>query len=146
MVDIMQFTKAESYGIFGVLYLAEQPEGTITPLSEISEHQQVPEKFLAKIFQSLSKSGLIRSHRGVKGGFSMARKADDVTIREIVENIHGPYYIAKCLQAPDLCDRDQCPLKLLMIKAQDALLDVFGEHTVADLLSWKKDNGVCEMI
>ena len=76
----MQFTKAEEYGIFGVLYLAEQPAGRITPLSEISETQDVPEKFLAKIFQSLSKSGLIRSHRGVKGGFSLGRPANEIPI------------------------------------------------------------------
>ena len=74
----MQFTKAEDYGLHGIMYLAEQPNGKVTPLSEISEAQQVPEKFLAKIFQSLSKTGLVKSHRGVKGGFSMARSADKI--------------------------------------------------------------------
>ncbi len=69
----MQFTKAEEYGIFGIMYLATQTKGKITPLSEISENQHVPEKFLAKIFQSLCRSGLVRSHRGVKGGFSLGR-------------------------------------------------------------------------
>lgn len=135
----MQFTKAEEYGTFGVLYLAEQPAGKITPLSEISEIQEVPEKFLAKIFQSLSKSGLIRSHRGVKGGFTLGRPADQITVREIVENIQGPYYIAKCLGSDDVCDRIECPVKVLLEKAQLALVNVFDEHTVADLLGWQKE-------
>jgi Rrf2 family protein len=138
----MQFTKAEEYGIFGVLYLADQPADRITPLSEISETQGVPEKFLAKIFQSLSKSGLVRSHRGVKGGFSLGRPADQISIREIVEDIQGPYLISKCLHADDVCFRKDCPIKLLLYKAQDALTDVFAKHTVADLLAWQKEVAV----
>ncbi|NMC44648.1 MAG: Rrf2 family transcriptional regulator [candidate division Zixibacteria bacterium] len=134
----MQFTKAEEYGIFGVVYLADQPADRITPLSEISETQGVPEKFLAKIFQSLSRSGLVRSHRGVKGGFSLGRPADQISIREIVEEIQGPYFIAKCLHTKDICNRKDCPINLLLQKAQAALIDVFEKHTVADLLSWQK--------
>jgi Rrf2 family iron-sulfur cluster assembly transcriptional regulator len=134
----MQFTKAEAYGIFGVIYLASQPPGKITPLSEISEAQDVPEKFLAKIFQSLSKSGLVRSHRGVKGGFSMGRPADQISFREIVEVIHGPYFLAKCFNVEEICDRPDCPIQYLLEKAQDALLEVFEKYTIADLLRWQK--------
>jgi len=134
----MQFTKAEAYGIFGVIYLADQPAGKITPLSEISEAQDVPEKFLAKIFQSLSKSGLVRSHRGVKGGFSLGRPANEISFREIVEVIHGPYFLAKCFNVEEICDRGECPIQYLLEKAQDALLEVFEQYTVGDLLHWQK--------
>ncbi|MEE9441229.1 MAG: Rrf2 family transcriptional regulator [candidate division Zixibacteria bacterium] len=134
----MQFTKAESYGIFGVLHLANLPSGKVVPLSEISEAQAVPEKFLAKIFQSLSKSGVVISHRGVKGGFSLAGSPDEISIRQIVESVHGPYYIAKCLYNADICDRVDCPLKVLLEKAQSALVDVFDNHTVSDLLALQK--------
>lgn len=135
----MQFTKAESYGIFGVLYLAQQPPEKVTPLSEISEVQDVPEKFLAKIFQSLSKNGIIRSHRGVKGGFSLGKPADEISVKDIVESVHGPYYLAKCLNNIEACDREICPLKVLLEKAQLALVDVFGKHTVADLMLWQQE-------
>ncbi len=134
----MQFTKAEAYGIFGVIYLADQPAGKITPLSEISAAQDVPEKFLAKIFQSLSRSGLVRSHRGVKGGFSLGRPAEQISFREIVEVIHGPYFLAKCFNVEEICDRDDCPIQYLLEKAQDALLEVFEKYTVGDLLRWQK--------
>jgi Rrf2 family protein len=139
----MQFTKAEEYGIFGVLHLAGQPAGKVTPLSEISEAQEVPEKFLAKIFQSLSKSGLVRSHRGVKGGFSLAKKPETIKIKEIVESIQGPYYISKCLHSENTCDKeDNCPIKILLGKAQDALIEVFEAHTVADMLRWQQTEKV----
>lgn len=142
----MQFTKAEEYGIFGVLYLAEQPAGKVTPLSEISEAQDVPEKFLAKIFQSLSKSGVIRSHRGVKGGFSLGRPADHISIREIVEIIQGPYFIAKCLHTPEICTRRDCPIRHLLADAQKALMNIFDRKTIADLMEWKKSGHLAESI
>lgn len=134
----MQFTKAEGYGIFGLMYLAEQPFGKITPLSEISEAQEVPEKFLAKIFQALSKSGLIRSHRGVKGGFTLGKPADQITLKEILEGIMGPYFIAKCLNADDACDRELCAIRILLNRVQGAMMDVFTKHTLADLAAWQR--------
>lgn len=134
----MQFTKAEEYGIFGIMYLASQPPGRITPLSEISENQRVPEKFLAKIFQSLSRSGLIRSHRGVKGGFTLGKPSHEITIKEVVESIQGPYYISKCLTEPtDGQSPAMLSLRKLLEEAQAKLLKVFSEHTIKDLTDWQ---------
>lgn len=134
----MQFTKAEEYGIFGMMYLVTQPKGKITPLSEISENQSVPEKFLAKIFQSLSKSGLIRSHRGVRGGFTLGRSADKITIKDVVEAIQGPYHISKCLTEPlDTQSPAAVALRRLLLQAQENLLTVFSSHTIKDLTDWQ---------
>ncbi len=134
----MQFTKAEEYGIFGIMYLAAQPPGRITPLSEISENQKVPEKFLAKIFQSLSRSGLIRSHRGVKGGFTLGKAPEEITIKEVVESIQGPYFISKCLTEPiDGQSPAMLSLRKLLEEAQGKLLRVFSEHTIKDLTDWQ---------
>jgi Rrf2 family protein len=134
----MQFTKAEEYGIFGIMYLASQPQGRITPLSEISENQKVPEKFLAKIFQSLSKSGLIRSHRGVKGGFTLGKPSDQISVKDIVESIQGPYRISKCLTEPvDQQSPAAASLRRLLEKAQENLLTVFSSHSIKDLTDWQ---------
>ena len=98
----MQFTKAEEYGMFGVLYLAEKDRSVVTPLSEIAESQNIPEKFLAKIFQSLSKAGVVRSHRGVRGGFTLSRDPREITIKEVLETIQGPYFLMKCLKDKEI--------------------------------------------
>ena len=134
----MQFTKAEEYGIFGIMYLATQPKGKVTPLSEISEHQHVPEKFLAKIFQSLCRSGLVRSHRGVKGGFTIGKASDKITVKEVIESIQGPYYISKCLMEP-LAGQTPAMLSLRKVleRAQGSLVKVFSSHTIKDLTDWQ---------
>jgi Rrf2 family protein len=136
----MQFTKAEDYGLHGIIYLAGQPYGKVTPLSEISEQQQVPEKFLAKIFQNLSKSGLVKSHRGVKGGFSLSKAADKMTVIEVLESIQGPYFIAKCLADEKTCKKsNNCSVRMLLKITQERILEVFEGHTIADLVAWEKE-------
>ena len=141
----MQFTKAEEYGMFGVLYLAEKDRQIVTPLSEISESQNIPEKFLAKIFQSLSKSGIVRSHRGVRGGFTLARDPKEITIKEVLETIQGPYHLMKCIKDIRTCDRNGhhfCALREVVMIAERQLVSVFEHYTVADLIDWQRRTAV----
>jgi Rrf2 family protein len=137
----MQFTKAEEYGMFGVLYLAEKDAGVVTPLSEISQAQDIPEKFLAKIFQSLSKAGIIRSHRGVRGGFTLAKNPEDISVKQVLETIQGPYHLMKCISDQSVCTngrQDFCALREVLLVAERKLVSVFEEVSVADLLRWEK--------
>ncbi len=142
----MQFTKAEEYGMFGVLYLAEQDTNKVVPLSEISEAQNIPEKFLAKIFQSLSKSGIIRSHRGVRGGFTLARDPRDISVKDVLETIQGPYHLMKCTEDQRNCSDNKgeefCALRELILEAERRLVEVFEQHTLADLVAWQKAKDV----
>ena len=139
----MQFTKAEEYGLLGILYLADKEQNIITPLSEISQAQEIPEKFLAKIFQSLSRSGLVRSHRGVRGGFTLGKKPEEITVKEILESIQGPYHLLKCIPEPALCDKSGfCSLRELLVIAENKLISVFAQHTLADLARWQANKSV----
>ena len=131
----MELTKACSYGIFGMIYLAEQPQGKIVSLSEISKAENLPEKFLAKIFQNLTRSGLIRSHRGAGGGFSLARPANKIMVKKLLESIQGPICIAKCLSELEDCDKkDVCKLRRVLKKVQDYATKILTQNTLADLI------------
>lgn len=137
----MQFTKAEEYGVFGVLYLAEVERFRVVPLSEISEAKDIPEKFLAKIFQSLSRNGVIRSHRGVRGGFSLSKDPSQVTLREVLETIQGPYHLTLCTADKSACIRNPaefCAMREVLVLAEKRLLSLFGQITLADLVKWQQ--------
>lgn len=134
----MQFTKAEEYGILGVLHLASKNNGSVIPLSEVSQARDIPEKFLAKIFQSLSRSGIVRSHRGVRGGFTLAKDPSQISIRQVLESIQGPYHLMKCVADKQMCPKsDGCALRDLLVLAEHRLCDVFDGHTLADLAKWE---------
>jgi Rrf2 family protein len=126
----VKLTRGTDYGIRGVLDLAMQPFEQVTLLHDIAERQDVPESYLAKIFQDLNKAGLVRSHRGAKGGFSLARAPADITLREVIEALQGPISLNRCLDVREVCrHQDECAVSLVLKQAQDELLSTLDAAT-----------------
>jgi Rrf2 family protein len=147
-MGIVKLTRGTDYGIRGVLYLAMQPFEQVTLLRDVAKSQDVPESYLAKIFQDLNKAGLVRSHRGAKGGFSVARPASQITLRQVVEALQGPISLNRCLDIREVCPRqERCAVSLVLRKAQEQLLetldgatfDVLARETLA--LEQEAENG-----
>jgi Rrf2 family protein len=101
---MMELTRKGEYAIRGIIYLAQQPPGRVSLISEIAAAAEVPQTFLAKIFQSFAKLGLVTSSRGTGGGFMLARPASAITLREVVEAVEGPIIPNRCLLG-NPCDR-----------------------------------------
>jgi Rrf2 family protein len=136
----MKLTRGGEYGIRGVLYLAQQEEGKVSMLSAIAKAQDVPPRFLAKIFQALAKAGVVRSHRGAKGGFSLARAASEVTIKDVIEAVEGPIYLNVCLVLPGECNRDAlCPVHAVWQEAQEKMMEVLNRKNFAELAQTEKE-------
>jgi Rrf2 family transcriptional regulator, iron-sulfur cluster assembly transcription factor len=135
----MKLTRGGEYGVRGVLYLAQQKEETVSMLSAIAKAQDVPPRFLAKIFQALAKTGVVKSHRGAKGGFSLARPASEITIRDVIEAVEGPILLNICLAAPGECSRDtMCPIHAVWEQAQEKMMGVLSQKNFADLAREEK--------
>jgi len=138
----MKLTRGGEYGMRGVLYLAHQADGQVSMLAAIAEAQEVPPRFLAKIFQALAKAGIVKSHRGAKGGFSLARPAAEITVKDVVEAIEGPLTLNVCLAGPGECTREKrCSMHAVWEQAQAQLLGVLGRATLADLVQAERDAG-----
>jgi len=131
----VKLTRGGEYGIRGMLYLAMQPESAVTLLSEISTVEKIPESYLAKIFQTLTKVGLVRSHRGFKGGYSLGRSSGEITVKDIIEGVEGPIVLNHCLQKVSNCSEGyRCKIQNVWKDAQDAMIGVLDGTTLADLV------------
>jgi Rrf2 family transcriptional regulator, iron-sulfur cluster assembly transcription factor len=131
----MQITRREEYGLKGLIFLARQPPEKVFLAREVSKVQKIPEPFLAKIFQQLSKAGLLRSHRGAKGGFSLRKPAGEITMREVIEALEGPVAINRCLLHRGECGEETtCPLHEVWGEAQLHLLRVLDRTSIGDLV------------
>jgi Rrf2 family iron-sulfur cluster assembly transcriptional regulator len=130
----MQLTRSGEYGLKGVVFLVRQAPKTFSLVSEISREQRIPEKFLAKIFQRLTKAGLLRSTRGANGGFSLGRPAGEITMRAVIEAIEGPIALNRCLLREGECEEEKgCALHEVLEEAQDRFLEVLDRTTMEDL-------------
>lgn len=131
----MMLTRAGDYALRSMVYLAKQPEGKITILSEIAEKQDVPKNFLAKILQVLAKAGLVKSHQGVNGGYSIGIPLDSIDLKKIIETVEGPIFLNRCLVREGECERDVvCPLHGIWVDAQEKLMEVLTKTTLADVI------------
>jgi len=136
----MRLTRGSDYAMRGMIYLAKQPRGQICLVSDVAETQGVPESYLAKIFQDLSRSGLVVSHRGAKGGFALARDPDRITLRQVIEAVEGPIALSPCLDERVGCELSEvCEVHLVLAEAQAQLLRVLDGAALQDVLnSWEK--------
>jgi Rrf2 family protein len=122
-----------------VLYLSQQEEGKVSMLSAIAKAQDVPPRFLAKIFQALAKGGVVKSHRGAKGGFSLAKPASEITIKDVIEAVEGPIHLNVCLAAPGECNRQAlCPIHSVWEEAQEKMMSVLSQKNFAELAREEK--------
>ncbi len=131
---MMELTRKGEYAIRGIIYLAGQPPGKMALISEIAESTEVPQTFLAKIFQSFAKQGIVNSYRGTGGGFTLARPSSEITLREIVEAVEGPIMPNRCLIGKGTCERDhRCNVHPIWKKIQGEVVKILDGVTIADL-------------
>jgi len=134
----MQLTREGDYGIRSVLYLARQPYKKISFVAEISEEYKIPRSFLAKILQKLVKAKIVRSYRGVKGGFSLARQAKDISVLDVLEAIEGKLSMNICLADKRKCDFSRhCPIHSVWANVQVKVTDVLKKSNFDELARQK---------
>lgn len=131
----MIITRATEYSIRAVLHLAARHPYPVISKQEICEAEGVTPAFLTKILQPLIRAGLVRSKRGVAGGFALARHPNQVSLLDVLRAVDEPLTLNVCLLGPDTCDRTgSCPVHGLWAEARDKLEEVFGRHTLAELV------------
>ncbi|HEX5309574.1 MAG TPA: Rrf2 family transcriptional regulator [Solirubrobacteraceae bacterium] len=145
----MMFSTKAEYGVRVMVELARRAgesadgAGHVVPLAEIAEHDGMPLAYLEHLVARLRKAGLIDSRRGSRGGYMLARPAEQITAAEIVEALEGSIAPIECIsQSPDgaiVCSRESdpghiCPTKLLWTKVRFAIVGALQGTTLADLV------------
>ncbi len=130
----MQITRQADYALRAMMYLAQLEPNQRAATSQIADEQRIPPSFLAKIISQLSIAGLIHTSRGARGGVSLARDPDEITILEVVEAIDGPIALNECTGSPANCPfGDECLLRPLWCEAQADLVEKLRKTTFASL-------------
>ncbi len=86
----MSITTKSPYALKALAELGRSGEGPV-PIGELARRRDIPVQFLEQLFATLRRAGLLRSQRGVKGGYTFARPPADITVLEVVELLDGPF-------------------------------------------------------
>jgi Rrf2 family protein len=87
----MKISRTVSYAVRATLQLAQSPQGTPVPCSKLASEGKMPERFLLQILRNLVTHGILRSTRGVEGGYSLTRPPEQISLLDVIEAIEGPF-------------------------------------------------------
>jgi Rrf2 family protein len=129
----MQITRQADYAVRAIYYLSTLESGSRASTSQIAREQQIPPSFLAKIISQLSVAGLLHTSRGARGGVSLAREPQDITMLDVVEAIDGPIMLNECVESGHGCRfENNCPMRIMWCEIQEDLVSRLGGTTFSD--------------
>ncbi len=99
----MHITLEADYGIRMMVYMARA--GKRVDAKTISENAEVTLRFALKILRKFAANGIVKSFKGMQGGYELARSAEAITLKDIVETVEGTYYFSRCLDPESGCNR-----------------------------------------
>lgn len=131
----MQINRQTEYAVRTILELAKLPFGEQLNTKVISERQNIPEVFLKKTIQLLSKGGLLLTQRGTQGGVRLARSSDKISIADVVLAIEGPLALNVCLNEGHNCqNKPSCLVHKILRRTQNAMVQELTRETFADIV------------
>lgn len=121
-----------------MLNVAMESDGSAVPISDISKKEGISVQYLEQLLNKLRHEGLIESVRGPKGGYTLSRNADKITVADIVKALEGEICLSHCVSSAKSpganCKKTRsCVPKLVWLKLSNAINDCLESMTLEDL-------------
>jgi Rrf2 family iron-sulfur cluster assembly transcriptional regulator len=128
------FSRSAEYAIRALTYLAAQEPGKLSGAREIAEAESIPMPFLWKILQKLAAKKLVRSFRGVRGGYELARPPQRITLDKILKEMGESESLERCILGFAQCrEKNPCPLHQLWAERRKNFTGALRNTTLSDL-------------
>ncbi len=142
----MRLSTQSRYGVRAIFDIAYNSEGLETQVKDISRRQGISPRYLEQIFQKLKKAGIVGSKRGPSGGYFLNKKAEEITVGDIIRITEGGIDPVLCIDPEDSsqpCDRlGECVTRLIWNEAGNRLKEYFDSVTIKDLCRMAQKMGL----
>ncbi len=128
------FSKSGEYAMQAVLYLAKHSASHPILLKEIAESLNIPRPYLNKLLQVLIRAGIVESHKGLRGGFSLARPANTIRLEDVVRSVEGHAISERCvLGFPSCNEANPCPVHADWKHARSIIHGILSNRTIDEI-------------
>ncbi len=136
----MKISTKIRYGTRAILELAcHYGEGPIE-LKEIAKRESISLKYLEQVIVPLRTAGLVKSVRGSKGGYSLAKPPSDICLNDLIEILEGPLNLIECLNDAKVCQRiPTCVTRDIWKEVSEAIQGIFHSVTLEDMVNRRKE-------
>ena len=131
---MIRLTKQTDYGIVLLTRMAGEPERQLNA-TELASESRLPQPTVSKILKILARAGLLDSHRGVKGGYTLARQPEAITVTEVIGALEGPIGITECIDdTPGECSHEaRCPVRGNWHRINEAIRQALDGINLAEM-------------
>ena len=132
---MIRMTRVTDYGIVLLTYFARSSEGTLHTARDLARDAHLPLPTVNKVLKTLTRHGLLESHRGVKGGYTLARHPEEISVAEIISATEGPVAMTECtVDGPGGCDHEsECPVSDNWQRINQAIQEALDGITLAEM-------------
>ncbi len=132
---MIRVSRMADYGLVVLSQLARKPGRHVTA-AEIAAGTQLPQPTVSKLLKQFAHTGVLVSHRGAKGGYSMERAPDQITVSEIISAVDGPIALTDCLDGPEgTCGIENfCPIRGPWQNVSDAVERALASVSLAQMI------------
>jgi Rrf2 family protein len=122
--------------------------GQPTQIKDIARRQKISQRYLEQIFNKLLRAGLLKSRRGPRGGYLLARDPSQISVGDVITAAQGPFVLVNCLAEPGDSKRKECEIRPSCItrqlwkETQRLLQDYYDSVSIADLCSLAREKGL----
>lgn len=143
----MRITTTSRYGVRALFDVAYHGGGQPTQIKDIARRQKISQRYLEQIFNKLLKAGLLKSRRGPRGGYMLAKDPAQISVGDVIGAAQGPIVPVRCL-ADEQNRRTRCEILPTCItrhvwrESQRLLVEYYNSVSIADLCSFARKQGV----
>ena len=143
---MLRMTKQTDYGFVLLSHLASEPTRVVNA-PDLAQETRLPLPMVSKILKLLARHDLLRSHRGVKGGYSLARPAAETSAAQILRALEGPVALTVCIDGtPGECDRESFCQVRRHWQAINEVVDRALEGVTLDHLAHPASSGLLQLV
>jgi len=131
---MLRLTKQSDYGIVLMTLFAGTGEGRVHSTRDLAAGANLPLPTVSKILKALARAGLLRSQRGVKGGYHLARDPAEISVEDIIRALEGPIAITACIDEESGCEIEgTCPVRTNWHRINGAVKDALAAIPLSEM-------------
>jgi len=132
---MLRVTKLADYGVLMMTQFAVRPDETQNA-KDIAKRVRLPLPMASKILKILSREGLLASHRGTKGGYSLVRQPEEISVAAVIRALEGPIGVTECTDAASgECDLERgCPMRVNWHRINQAIQEALEKISLVEMM------------
>ena len=131
---MLRLSKKTDYALLALQYLASEAPSGVASARAIAERFDIPLELLAKVLQQLAHHRLVAAHKGMHGGYHLARPSSAISVADVVDAVDGPVTFTACSPSDTRCDQfATCTVRDPLWRVRQRLLSVLQAVTLADM-------------